>query len=467
MATTQYKDNAGNVYEFQQESGDAGGAEKRPVAGMPAAVRTQLTDMTSALLALAGTVLAGSLKVVLQASNVVIGKLAPNAGVNIGTVDVNSGTFSVSGSLPVGSNHIGAVAVDAALPAGNNNIGDVDVLTLPALAQLPATLGAKPSAASLSVVLAGDQGAHPVSLSAPIPAGTNNIGDVDIASMPPLPAGSNAIGKLAPNVGVNIGTVDVNNAIQLPATLGQKVKATSLAVTMASDQPALAVTDGGAPLMVIGNGGNPLPVTGTVTVGNNVVVSVGTSLPAGSANIGDVDIASMPPLPAGTNAIGKLAANAGVNIGTVGLAAGTTNIGDVDVLTLPALPQLPVGLGQLPVSGSLSVTLASDSDPVIVTSADIGLDATVNTISASTTVVTLASSNPNRVGLIVVNNKTSTSTLYLKFGTGASLTSWSVLIEPGGYWEMPRRYWTGTVTGIWSTAVGDAHVTETDNYIVP
>lgn len=48
-------------------------------------------------------------------------------------------------------------------------------------------------------------------------------------------------------------------------------------------------------------------------------------------------------LPAGTNAIGKLAANSGVDIGDVdvtslpSLPAGTNNIGDVDVLTLPAL----------------------------------------------------------------------------------------------------------------------------------
>lgn len=49
-------------------------------------------------------------------------------------------------------------------------------------------------------------------------------------------------------------------------------------------------------------------------------------------------------LPAGTNAIGKLAANSGVDIGDVdvtslpALAAGTNNIGDVDVLTVPADP---------------------------------------------------------------------------------------------------------------------------------
>ena len=53
------------------------------------------------------------------------------------------------------------VAVGAALPAGSANIGDVDVLSLPAL-----------------------------------PSGTNNIGDVDVLSLPALPTGANTIGKV-------------------------------------------------------------------------------------------------------------------------------------------------------------------------------------------------------------------------------------------------------------------------------
>jgi len=46
-----------------------------------------------------------------------------------------------------------------------------------------------------------------VDVVAALPAGTNNIGDVDIASA--LPAGTNAIGKLAANSGVDIGDVDI------------------------------------------------------------------------------------------------------------------------------------------------------------------------------------------------------------------------------------------------------------------
>lgn len=49
----------------------------------------------------------------------------------------------------------------------------------------------------------------PVNQTAALPAGDNNIGNVDIASA--LPAGTNAIGKLAANSGVDIGDVDVTS----------------------------------------------------------------------------------------------------------------------------------------------------------------------------------------------------------------------------------------------------------------
>jgi hypothetical protein len=87
--------------------------------------------------------------------------------------------------------------------------------------------------------------------------------------------------------------------------------------------------------------------------------------------------------------------------------------------------------------------------------------AAVTTVPASATVVTLAASKASRYGLMIANNSTSTSTLWVKFGTAASLSSWSVPVEPGGYYEMPPRYYSGVVTGIWSNATGDAHVTET------
>ena len=48
----------------------------------------------------------------------------------------------------------------------------------------------------------------PVNLQNSIPAGTNNIGDVDVLSLPSIPTGSNSIGTVGLNAGSNnIGTV--------------------------------------------------------------------------------------------------------------------------------------------------------------------------------------------------------------------------------------------------------------------
>lgn len=81
------------------------------------------------------------------------------------------------------------------------------------------------------------------------------------------------------------------------------------------------------------------------------------------------------------------------------------------------------------------------------------------TVNASVTVVDLLAANANRRSASIFN--TATSRLYIKCGTGASLTSFAAYIEPGGYYEVPTAY-TGLITGIWASADanGRAMVTE-------
>ena len=82
-----------------------------------------------------------------------------------------------------------------------------------------------------------------------------------------------------------------------------------------------------------------------------------------AAYIGDIKFGEA--LPAGSNAIGKLAANSGVDIGDVdilSIAAGDNNIGNVDIVTVPA-PLNVVGGGTE--AAALRVTLANDSTGVI------------------------------------------------------------------------------------------------------
>lgn len=118
----------------------------------------------------------------------------------------------------------------------------------------------------------------PVVQTGALPAGTNNIGDVDIASA--LPAGANTIGGVniasaLPAGANNIGDVDVAT---LPAPLdvvGGGLEATALRVTLASDSTGvLSVDDNGGSLTVDGS------------------VSITGALPAGDNNIGNVDVVS-------------------------------------------------------------------------------------------------------------------------------------------------------------------------------
>ncbi len=84
--------------------------------------------------------------------------------------------------------------------------------------------------------------------------------------------------------------------------------------------------------------------------------------------------------------------------------------------------------------------------------------ATETSVAASSTTVTILSSNASRLGATIWNDS-STATLYLKLGTTASTSSYTAQVFPSGYYEVPYGY-TGEIDGIWSSAVGNARVTE-------
>jgi len=85
--------------------------------------------------------------------------------------------------------------------------------------------------------------------------------------------------------------------------------------------------------------------------------------------------------------------------------------------------------------------------------------ATVTSVADSASAVTLAASNGSRKALLVFND--SASTLYVKFGSAAALSDYTVKVLPGGYYELPQPMYTGIVTGIWSAdSTGAARVTE-------
>jgi hypothetical protein len=81
----------------------------------------------------------------------------------------------------------------------------------------------------------------------------------------------------------------------------------------------------------------------------------------------------------------------------------------------------------------------------------------LSNVSGATSSTTLLAANSGRLGATIIND--STADLYVKFGSSASTTSYTVLLTGGDYYEVPFRY-TDIITGIWSVATGAARVTE-------
>lgn len=82
---------------------------------------------------------------------------------------------------------------------------------------------------------------------------------------------------------------------------------------------------------------------------------------------------------------------------------------------------------------------------------------TTTNVASSATNVTILASNANRIAAQIYND--STQILYLKFGTTASSTSFTVPLAAATYFEVPGGY-TGNIDGIWVSANGNARVTE-------
>lgn len=86
--------------------------------------------------------------------------------------------------------------------------------------------------------------------------------------------------------------------------------------------------------------------------------------------------------------------------------------------------------------------------------------ATVSSVSASATSVTILSATDTRAGASVYNDTSDQANyLYIKMGTTASTSDFSVRVNAGGYFEVPYGY-NGRIDGIWVSASGSARVTE-------
>lgn len=200
------------------------------------------------------------------------------------------------------------------------------------------------------------------------------------------------------------------------------------------------------PIRIDPTGTTTQPVSGTVTVtqstASSLLASVGGLGTSGSAVVGSpVRIGGSD----GTNTRDILTDSSGRQIIVGAAASGAAVAGN---------PVLMAGS-----DGTNARTLSTDNTGKLqvvanVTKASTG---TSSNVASSASNVTLLSSNSNRLGATIYND--STKKLYLKLGATASLTSFSVLLSPQGYFEVPFDY-TGIIDGIWDAVNGAARVTE-------
>lgn len=168
---------------------------------------------------------------------------------------------------------------------------------------------------------------------------------------------------------------------------------------------------------------SPVPISGTV--------STGLSQPVTDAQIRATPLpVSLASLPA--------------------LAAGTNNIGDVDVLTLPAVTLAAAQtLANVTTVGSITNTVPTKE----VRSATPAQTSPAPTNSSTS----ILSANANRLGATIYNE--GAAICYMKLGATASVTSYTLQISVGGYYELPFGY-TGAVDGITSAGTAQLRVTE-------
>lgn len=246
-------------------------------------------------------------------------------------------------------------------------------------------------------------------------AGTNNIGDVDVLS---IAAGDN-----------NIGNVDI---VTMPnVTLNEPVSVDdnggSLTVDAAGDVAHDAV-DAGNPVKIGGVASSTVPAN--VTTGDRV------------------------------NAwFQQNGAQVVFDLGPYG-EAGSDGVGNDPLI---AAASVDGSGGPLKVAGSVFNGTTwdrqrGDTLGIHVSRQATAATATLTNVSDTATSTTLLALNANRKGATIHND--STAILYVKFGTTASATSYTVKMAADAHYEVPFGY-TGRIDGIWaSDASGAARITE-------
>lgn len=112
----------------------------------------------------------------------------------------------------------------------------------------------------------------------------------------------------------------------------------------------------------------------------------------------------------------------------------------------------------LPYSSTQNPTVPGGGTNSPIVSLLTSASAALSSVASSASTVSLSAANANRKGWQVFND--SSAVLYIAFAATASQSAYTTQIPPNSLYEMPLSIYTGAISGIWASAVGNARITE-------
>jgi carbon monoxide dehydrogenase subunit G len=278
------------------------------------------------------------------------------------------------------------------------------------------------------------------------------VGDVTI---------NNSTGAAAVNIQDGGNSITVDGSVTVSAT---DLDVRNLA--KAQDEVyAVLRTDAGAAYdarqVTVQN--SSLPVTdnaGSLTVDAPVATPVFVRLSDGAAAITTLPVSLATNTP-------TLQANSGVDVGDV----------TINNSTGAAAVNIQDGGNSITVDGSVTATLSAETTKVIgtvnvaasqtIATTNAGTFAvqqttyatsSVTSVAGSASSVQLLASTAGRRGAYFYND--STAIAYVKLGTTASTSSFTVAMAANSFYELPYPCYTGRIDCIWASAAGNMRITE-------
>jgi hypothetical protein len=386
-------------------------------------------------------------------------------------------TQPVSGTVTANIGTSGSLALDATLTGGT---------------QKAITRGGAKGATTAADVTSTAEGADHQALDVQVYHGGAAVNPTAIRALTATDVVTSAQGTAAALAGAwPVKVTDGTNAMPTMDTAGRSgferitdgtntaaVKAASTAAVASDPALVVAISPNNTPVLPSGAATSALQGTGNTSLGNidTKTPALGQAAMAGSQpvvianNQTAVPIsASALPLPSGAATETSLAAQSIVDNAT--FTDGTTRIvpaGFVfDETAGTALTENDGGAARIDskraqVFVQEDATTRGQRQSVNASGAALvkeqrGASAAVTSVAAAVADTSLLAVNTARMGAAVYND--STAVLYLKLGTGASTTSFTARLVPNAYYEVPFNY-TGAVNGYWSSATGNARITE-------